>query len=70
MKNIPILADFKNRSDLGLVYINVRSLLPKMDMIQLWVVTTDMVLSETFLKKSIPDNLIAIDGFTVCRLCC
>lgn len=49
-------ADFKSRTGLGNVHLNVRSLLTKLDMLLIWADTTDadiMVLSETWLKKYI-----------------
>lgn len=58
--------DCKNRSG----HFNVRSLLPKMDILRLWVDETDMdimVLSETWLKSTITDNMIAIDGYNIFR---
>lgn len=48
-------ADFLNRSGIGFVHINVRSLLPKMDMVRIWAKSTNvdiMVLSETWLGRS------------------
>ena len=55
--------DFKSRSGLGVVHLNVRSLLPKLDLVKIWARSTDtdvLVLSETWLKKSITDKDIAI----------
>lgn len=43
-------ADFLKRSGIGFVHINVRSLLPKMDMVRIWAKSINvdiMVLSET-----------------------
>lgn len=62
--------NFKNRSGLGIMHFNVRSLLPKMDMLRLRVDETDMdimVSSETWLKSTITDNMIAIDGYNIFR---
>lgn len=47
-------ADFKERSGLGFFHLNVRSLVPKMDMLRIWAHSTDtdvIVLSETWLSK-------------------
>lgn len=47
-------ADIKARSDLGIFHINVRSLLSKLNMIKIWIDSTNadiVVLSETWLKK-------------------
>ncbi len=63
-------SDFKSRTGLGFIHLNVRSLFPKLDMIKIWVNTTNadiIVLSETWLKKSITDDLIYIDGYKVYR---
>lgn len=60
--------DFKARSGLGIIHINVRSLLPKMDHMKIWAKSSDsyvLVLSETWLKKSITDKDIAIKGYNV-----
>lgn len=43
---------------------------PKMDMIKIWANRTDtdiMVLSETWLKKGVSNDEIAIDGYNVFR---
>lgn len=53
-------ADFLNRSGIGCVHINVRSLLPKIDMVRIWAKLTNvdiMVLSETWLGSSTPDRI-------------
>ncbi len=34
-------ADFKIRSGLGFVHLNIRSLLPKMDTVRIWIKNTD-----------------------------
>lgn len=50
-------ADFLKRSGIGFVHINVRSLLPKTDMVRIWTKSTNvdiMVLSETWLGRSTP----------------
>lgn len=62
-------ADFKSRSDLEIIHINVRSLLSKLDMIKIWINSTngDVVLSETWLKKSVHDKDIYINGYNVYR---
>ena len=62
--------DFKSRSGLGVVHLHVRSLLPKLDLVKIWASSTDtdvLVLSETWLKKSITDKDIAIKGYNVFR---
>ncbi len=70
MHCLPTPSDFKSRSRLGFIHLNVRSLVPKLDMIKIWVNMTNadiIVLSETWLKKSITDDLIYIDGYKVYR---
>uniref|UniRef100_A0A3B3BNA3 Reverse transcriptase domain-containing protein n=1 Tax=Oryzias melastigma TaxID=30732 RepID=A0A3B3BNA3_ORYME len=62
--------DFKSRSGLGILHINVRSLLPKLDLIKIWVKSTDtdiLVLSETWLNKSVPDKEISLTGYNIFR---
>lgn len=68
MQRLPTQSEFKSRTGLGFIHLNVRSLVPKTDMIKIWVNTTDadiMVLSETWLKKSVTDDLIFINGYKV-----
>ena len=67
---LPTPSDFKSRAGLGFIHLNVRSLVPKMDMIKIWANTTNtdiMVLSETWLKKSVLDESISIEGYKVYR---
>ncbi len=48
----------------------MRSLLPKMDTVRIWVQTTEtdiLVLSETWLSKSVSDQEISINGYNVFR---
>lgn len=66
----PNPSDYKSRTGLGFVHMNVRSLVPKMDMVRKWANTTNadiLVLSETWFNKSITDYLIFIDGYKVYR---
>lgn len=63
-------SDFKCLSGLRIVHLNARSMLSKMDMICLWVRSTDAeiaVISESWLTKSVMDNDIDIDGYNVYR---
>lgn len=59
--------DFKNRTS------NVRSLFPKMDINKIWADTTNtdiMVLSKTWLKKFLTDDLVFIGRLYVsCMIC-
>jgi len=62
--------DFKSRSGLGIIHLNVRSLKLKLDMVNLWVRSTDadiVVLSETWLTKPVLDADIGIEGYNVYR---
>jgi len=62
--------DFKSRAGLGFIHLNVRSMLAKMDMIRIWALSTDadlIVISETWLNKSVLNEDISIDGYTVYR---
>lgn len=77
--NLPLLAplqtsycpsDFKTRQGLGLMHINVRSIIPKLDMLDLWVNDSKpdiLVCSETWLKSSDGDDVIAINDYNVFR---
>ncbi len=63
-------ADFLNRSGIGFVHINVRSLLPNIDMVRIWAKSTNvdiMVLSETWLGRSTPDSYIYMEGYNIFR---
>jgi len=47
-------ADFKSRSGLGFIHMNVRSPLPKLDLVRILAENTSadvIVISETWLKK-------------------
>lgn len=62
--------DFRSRSGLGFIHMNVRSLLPKLDMVRIWVLNTSpdvLVISETWLNRTVSDKTIGIDGYTVYR---
>lgn len=70
LNNISTPDEFKARSGLGLIHINIRSLLPKLDAVQIWIQSTNadiLILSETWLSKAVPDKDIAIDGYNVFR---
>ncbi len=50
--------------------MNVRSLLPKLDLVRIWAKNTSadiIVISETWLNKTVSDKAIGIDGYTVYR---
>lgn len=62
--------DFRNRHGLGFLHVNARSLIPKMDIFSTWFLTAKpdvVVVSETWLKPSTPDNVISVAGFNVFR---
>lgn len=61
-------ADFKSGTDLGAIHTNVSSLLNKMDLIKVWINSTNadvIVLSETLLTKSVHGEDICINGYNV-----
>ena len=63
-------AEFKTSSGLGFIYLNVPSMIAKMDMICIWAYTTDadvIVISETWLNKAVLNQDINIDGYNVYR---
>ena len=62
--------DFKSRSGLGAVHLNVRSLLPYLDLVKIWVKLTHsdiIVLSNLDKKKNITDKVIAIKDYNFYR---
>lgn len=59
-----------SRTGLGFIHLNVHSLSTKMDVIGIWAHSTDaevIVLSETWLNKSVLNKDISIRGFNVYR---
>ena len=57
-------------SGLHIIHVNARSLLSnmKMDMLKIWVESTGadvIVISETWLSKSVLDKDVAIEGFNI-----
>lgn len=73
IKNILRPADFKNRLGLCLLHFNVRSIVPKTDMINIDIITTDnniMVLSEMEFKKLMPNCVIVIDSYNIYKSSC
>ena len=63
--------DFLNRRGLGLIHINVRSLIPKLDSIRIWVQQTYpdiLILTESWLSGKIKDHLITLDGYNTFRV--
>lgn len=62
--------DFKSRSGVGFIQLNICNLLPKIDSVRIWDHLTDgdiIILSETWLSKAIPDKEINISGYTLFR---
>ena len=72
MLSIPLSPDtFKNRKGLGIIHLNIRSVLPKMDYIKTLVYQTDpdlLILGESWLKKITNDSDIALSGYNVFRV--
>lgn len=62
---------FKSRNGLGLIHLNIRSLIHKLDYVNVLMQQTNpdiLILSETWLKKSIKDCDVALDGYTLFRV--
>ena len=62
--------DFCSRKALGFLHVNARSLLPKIDQIKVLVHSSNpevLVITESWLKKNIPDSDIGIAGYNVFR---
>lgn len=65
-----IPSDFAMKPGLKVVHLNVRSLVPKIDFVRLWAVSANadvFALSETWLKKTVSDNDVAISGYNIYR---
>lgn len=61
-------SDFCSRRNLGFLHINSRSLLPKLDQSKVWVHTANpdvLVISETWLKKSISNSEVNLSGYNL-----
>ena len=57
--------DFLNRTGIGFIHMNVKSLLPKMDTVKIWANSTNadiVVVSETCLRRCIPGSHVHLDG--------
>lgn len=55
---------------LKIAHINVRAILPKIHVLRNYIISSmfDIIaMSETWLTKLVPDNIIDIDGFRVVR---
>ena len=64
------LFQFKARKGLGVVHINARSVLQKIDFLKIWITNSDpdvAVISESWLNPNIKDSDIAIVGYNVFR---
>ena len=62
---------FKNRKGLGIIHLNIRSALPKMDNIKILVRQTDpdvLILGESWLKKHTNDSAISLPGYNIFRV--
>lgn len=70
LQDVQTPSDFKSLTHLKFIHLNVRSLLSKMDMVRIWTKSTDadiIVISKTWLTKSITDEDINIKGYNVYR---
>uniref|UniRef100_A0A3B3DM95 Reverse transcriptase domain-containing protein n=2 Tax=Oryzias melastigma TaxID=30732 RepID=A0A3B3DM95_ORYME len=70
LQNSATPTDFKSLPGFKCIHLNVRSLLPKIDMVRIWVKSTGadvVIISESWLTKSIFNNDISIDGYNVYR---
>lgn len=59
---------FCSRKNLGFLHVNTRSLISKLDQLKLWVESTIpdvLVITETWLKKTIDDSSIIISGYNI-----
>ena len=63
-------ADFKSRTGLGFIHLNLRSMIAKMDMLRIWALSPEadvIVISESWLSKSVLDKDVSIDGYNIYR---
>lgn len=66
-------SDFKNRKGLGLMHLNIRSITQqeKLDQLKILMTHTDpdiLVLSETWLRHTVSDSEVALDGYNLFRI--
>lgn len=62
--------EFSNRHGLGFLHINARSLVPKLDIFKTWFMISKpdvVVVPATWLKPSVSDNILFIDGYRIFR---
>jgi len=62
--------NFCSRKALGFLHIYSRSLLSKIDQLKLWTHSSNpdiLVVTESWLKKSVPDSVVDIIGYNVIR---
>lgn len=58
--------ELSGQPGLKVVHLNIRSLMPRMDFIRIWALSTKadiIAISETWWKKTVSDNNIALDGY-------
>lgn len=70
LHHLPTPTEFANRYGIGFLHFNARSLLPKMDLLKTWFMSANpdiVVISETWLKPSVPDDVICVGGYNVYR---
>ncbi|KAF3856522.1 hypothetical protein F7725_017245, partial [Dissostichus mawsoni] len=70
MHHLPTPNEFSCRQGLGFLHVNARSLVPKLDVFKTWFLVAKpdiVVVSETWLKPSVTDTVIHIDGYNVFR---
>lgn len=70
LHQLPTPLEFSNRHGLGFLHINARSLVPKLDIFKTWFMISKpdvVVVSETWLKPSVSDNVLFIDGYRIFR---
>lgn len=62
--------EFCSRKSLGFLHLNIQSLLPKLDLVKAWIHTSNpnvLVLSETWLRKSVSNTEVHVNGFNIFR---
>ena len=70
LHHLPTPNEFSCRQGLGFLHVNARSLVPKLDVFKTWFLVAKpdiVVVSETWLKPSVTDTVIHIDGYNVFR---
>lgn len=68
--NMLTFDSFCNRKSFGLMHLNIRSLLPKMDEVRAYMHTSNphvFVISESWLKRTVDNSAVSVPGYNIFR---